>query len=252
MVSKKTIIITGSTSGIGESLSYEYASKGARLFLFGRNQAKLKLVKEKCKALGAELVLDYICDVTDANKAKLIIDDIFASYKVDLIICAAGISSGTANADNDENIDREIFETNIIGMINIISPAIPYFIKANSGQIAVFSSLAIYYSPLSSSSYVTSKETIKSYGNMLRNRLRKYNIDISIILPGFVNSRMANSNNYPKIFMMNSVKAAKIIERKLHRSKDYIIFPWQIYIIGKIFSLLPHPLKQYIKRLVGV
>ena len=251
MVSKKTIIITGSTSGIGESLSYEYSSQGARLFLFGRNQSKLKLVKEKCKELGAELVKDYICDVTNANKAKLIIEDIFAAYKVDLIICAAGISSGTASSDNDENIDREIFETNIIGTINIISPAIPYLIKAKSGQIALFSSLAIYYSPIASSTYVTSKETIKSYGNMLRNRLRKYNIDISIILPGFVNSRMANSNNYPKIFMMSGVKAAKIITRKLHRRKAYIIFPWKIYIIGKIFSVLPPPLKQYIKSVVG-
>lgn len=231
---KQLILITGATSGIGEALAYKYAELKSTLFLLGRNHSKLKEISLKCHELGAILVKNYQCDVTDRDHTKKIIDEIFTSYKLDIIICSAGISKGTSENINDS--DREIINTNILGTMNIIIPAMPYLIKNQSGQIALFSSMAIYYSSIFPSTYLMTKEAMMSYARLLRHKLKKYNINISLILPGFVESKMSSANNYKKIGIISSEKAANIIVKKLAAKKKKIVFPKYLYYLSAIIS----------------
>jgi len=70
MLSGKSCLITGASSGIGKTIALTYAKEGATLFLAARNQDRLKEVSEKCKLAGANSV-EYICkDLSSIEAAE--------------------------------------------------------------------------------------------------------------------------------------------------------------------------------------
>ena len=80
MKSNQKIFITGSSSGIGEAIAYDYASHGAILGLAARRSEKLESVKAKCMELGAQDVKNYSLDVSDTKESISVAKD-FVGFK---------------------------------------------------------------------------------------------------------------------------------------------------------------------------
>jgi len=244
MNKENTIIITGASSGIGRALSMQYSCDGANLSLIARSEASLNELKEKCLNYGAKNVDIIVADVTDKKSMESIIANIANKYQVEIVFCSAGISAGSS--DKNEDSDEQIINTNITGTLNTINPIIPIMKNQKNGQIALFSSLAIFTPMPKSAAYILTKSAIASYGECLNLLLDKYNISVSIIMPGFVNTKMAKASKYKDISMMQPEKAAFIIKEGISKRKNYIIFPKLSYIILKIFSLLPFCIRKYL------
>jgi short-subunit dehydrogenase len=249
MEKENTIIITGASSGIGRALALQYAQSQKSLVLISRSEAELLLVKEKCISYGAKNVDIIALDVTDYKSVNYAIDEIVLKYNIESVFCAAGISSGTSTPNED--VDIQIINTNIIGTLNVVKSIIPIMKKQNYGQIALFSSLARFVPTPDSGTYILTKSAIASYGESLNISLEQYNIKVSIIMPGFVNSRMSKLTNYKKFSMLPAEKAAYIIKEGIEKRKNYIIFPKLQFFLLQLFSLLPFIVRKYlIKQLI--
>ena len=238
MQNPKNILITGATSGIGYELAEKYALPDKILCLTGRNQQRLDEITKICEDKGAK-VIARIIDVNDAEKMSKWISDIESEIPLDLVIANAGISAGTGGGGESYLQIKNIFDTNIYGVINTITPAISNMKQRQRGQIAIISSMAGYRGLPSSPAYCASKAAVKVYGEGLRVDLAKYSIELSVVTPGYIKTPMTAVNNFPMPFLMDADKAARKIIEGLWKNKARIAFPLPFYFIVWLITALP-------------
>jgi short-subunit dehydrogenase len=231
-----SILITGASSGIGAALALSYAEAGTALFLSGRNQARLLEIAATCEQKGAHVQTQKL-DVTDKDEMANWLQEVDAQNPLDLVIANAGIS-GEINAHNNIT-PRSIFATNVDGVLNTILPIIPNMICRQDGQIAVMSSLAGFRGLPSAPAYSASKAAVRSYGEALRGSLHKDGIKVSVICPGFVESRITDANSFYMPFLMKAPKAARIIKKGLAKDQARIAFPFRLYAMTWLMTVLP-------------
>lgn len=239
------IIVTGASSGIGLALAQEYSSPNHNILLLGRNKTRLNQCLKTCKKLGANAV-SSICDIKDQKSLERILTDFDKKYPVDLIIANAGISGGTSGSGESYTQLKDIFDTNIYGVINTITPLLKNFKHRKSGQIAIISSIASFRGLPSAPAYSASKACVRFYGDALRGELLKYHVKLNIICPGYIRTPLTDKNNFPMPFIMEANQAAKYIKKKLAQNKPLIIFPKALYYILKLTTLLPTKLSDKI------
>lgn len=246
MVSKKkSIIITGASSGLGKSMALLYArNSDCLLFLFGRSSERLEKVAKECELLGAK-VYTYLIDVEEKDKLAEVIHLIDANHGIDIIVACAGVSAGTLDGPETHRQIEKIFSTNLNGTINTIMPVLKSMIARRSGNIIIISSMAGLLGLSSSPSYSASKGAIKLFGEALAAYLHKHNVKVTIALPGFIKTPMTDVNNFPMPFMTTPEKAAKKIILAASKGKLIIAFPLIIYIFLKIINILPTPIISF-------
>lgn len=242
---KKTIIITGASSGLGSALARQYASPHTRLFLFGRSQSRLKEIASICKTYQAEVVT-IISDVRNKELTRSQIEEICEKYKVSILIACAGVSAGTLNKPETSKQVDIIFDTNINGNLNTIMPAIPFMVKNKAGTIVLISSMAGLLGLASAPSYSASKAAIKVFGDALRSYLKQFQVKVCVVIPGYIDTPMTTVNNFPMPFKISAAQAAKIIIQGIEANKGIIVFPKITYLILKLINLLPYQLIDYI------
>jgi len=248
MKTPRHILITGASSGVGQALAGAYAQSGVVLFLCGRNTERLEEVGHDCRTRGAEIFIKTL-NVEDPDVMETWVNDCDARHPLDLVIANAGISAGTGGPDGetDEQV-RRIFDVNITGVLNTIHPAITRMRDRGRGQIAIMSSIAGFRGMPPAPAYSASKAAVKSYGEGLRGHLKHDGLEISVICPGYVKSRMTDANTFPMPFLMDAPKAAGIIKRGLACNQGRIVFPWPMHALVWLLSVMP---SSWSDRLLG-
>lgn len=244
MTDKLSILITGASSGIGEALAIYYAQHGAEnLFLSGRNAERLQQVAERCRQAGANVYPKQI-SVTDREAMQEWITQCESTAPLNIVFANAGVSTGEENTENAYNT----FETNVMGVINTIHPVMDIFKNRPTGKkvIAITSSIAGYHGLPSCPSYSATKACLKAYGEALRGSLKPFGIQVSVICPGFVKSRITDKNTCPMPFFMSAEKAAQIIATRLDKNVGLIAFPWPMRFAVWALSILPNRLTDWI------
>ncbi len=232
------ILITGASSGLGHALTLYYAKQDVNLFICARNSENLSNLKTLCKELKANIFTKDL-DVTDKGEVEVWIRKIEEDYEIDLAIANAGISAGTSGGvESDEQV-RKIFDTNVNGVLNTIHPVIEGMQKRRSGQIAIISSLAGFRGLPSSPAYSASKAAVKVYGEALRGNLADFGIKVNVVCPGYVRTPMTDVNDFYMPFLMSADKAARKIATGIKKNKSRITFPFPLYFVVWLLSILP-------------
>ena len=220
-----SIVITGASSGIGETLALDYAEPGVALALIGRDHERVTAVAEACRAKGAT-VLAAAIDVVDRDKLAPWLAAFDDAHPVDLLIANAGISIDKDNSSLDDfSIIRKTFEVNVGGTLNTVESLLSRLMARKRGQIAVMASLASFIGLPYSASYNASKAAVRVWGESIRYVLKKYGIGVSVICPGFVTTRLTAEAPFPMPFIMSTARASAIIRRGLARNSARIAFP---------------------------
>ncbi len=234
-----SILITGASSGIGRRLACDLSQKGINLCLLGRNTEKLKSIQKKCEEMGATAQA-YSVDITDANKVSKIILEFDKEHPLDLVIANAGIGTGQSASQNDGVANSTaIIQTNILGIHNTLDPLIPLMKERQKGQIAIMSSLAGYRGFSKYYVYSATKAYARVYGQGLRLDLKKSNIKVSTITPGFVKTDLTDHNTFKMPQLMTVEQASSIIIRGLKRNKSIIAFPRFFNLMTRFIATLP-------------
>ena len=238
MKDPRSILITGASSGIGEALARAYAAPGMTLALSGRDMARTEAVTLACRDAGAATE-GAVLDVTDADMVAAWVADSDRRAPLDLVIANAGISASGSGAGEDEQQVRRIIAVNVNGVLHTVLPALSRMRDRGRGQIAIVSSLAGFRGYPGAPAYCASKAAVKSWGEALRGSAHGDGIEVSVICPGFVRTRMTEKNDFPMPFVMNADRAAAIIRRGLARNRGRIAFPLPMFALAWLFAALP-------------
>ncbi len=236
-----SILITGGSSGIGRALAVELAAPGVRLTLTGRDPDRLDAAAQACRAKGAEAQA-HVLDVTDSHGLTELIDKTDSARPLDLVVANAGISGGAGSDAKDGDQTRRIIDINITGVINTVLPAAAVMRRHACGRIAIVSSLAGFRGLPTAPAYSASKVAVKAWGDAIRPSLAQDGVGLSMIYPGFVESRITDANNFPMPMLMKASRAAQIVHHGLKAGNRNIAFPWPLVFTMRLMSILPGPI----------
>ena len=246
------VLITGATGAIGSALARAYAAPGVTLFLQGRKVDQLATVADQCRLLGAH-VETAAFDLRQREQLSRWLSDVCKQNVPDLIIvnAAININGGADNAgENWQDVDT-LLEVNIRAALATVNGVLPSMRQRGHGQIALLSSLAAYHGLPMTPSYCASKAALKAYGEGLRSWLAAENIQVNVVMPGYVNSAMCDDMPGPKPFLWQPDKAAQTIKRGLAANQARISFPFPLNLGTWFLAVLPAGLSQRLLRLFG-
>lgn len=136
-LSGKVIWITGASSGIGESLAYRAALSGAKLVLSGTNDQALHAVRNKCLSLMSEgkpsRVLILVFNMKDLSCHASQVAQVIQHFgRIDILVNNAGRSQRAMFHEVDIGVDQEMFQINVIGLINLSRLVLQHWYKSRS------------------------------------------------------------------------------------------------------------------------
>lgn len=184
----KVAIITGATSGIGESSAVLLAEEGAIIILIGRNEEKGKILESIINRNGG--ISHFIkCDITkeiDVIKVKELVSSLYG--KADILFNNAGvfITGALENIDKDEW--NKTFDTNVTGYFLMTKHMMP-MLKENHGVILNNASIAGMQSYVSGNSYMysASKAAVIQFTKVCAKNYAR-DVRINCICPGIVDT----------------------------------------------------------------
>ncbi|MDX2129324.1 MAG: SDR family NAD(P)-dependent oxidoreductase [Chloroherpetonaceae bacterium] len=189
----KTIFISGASAGIGEAAARQFAAAGASVFLGSRRTDRLEtLCKELLDSYHISASYSYL-DVQSETGCQEFIDKGLAEFgHCDILINNAGLARGRDfAADLKEEDMREMFETNVYGLIRLTKMALKPMLHRGSGHIINLGSVAGYMSYAGGSVYCATKFGVRAFSESLRYELLGKNIRVSCVSPGLVETEFS-------------------------------------------------------------
>ena len=190
-MSKKTVLITGATSGIGKSTAYRLADSKMKLIICGRRREVLDKIREDLSKLTSIITLCF--DISDNNQVKKAIESLPNEFKqIDILINNAGNAHGLDKIQdgNVEDWDNMI-DSNVKGFLYVAKAVIPRMVQNSSGHIINIGSLAGREVYEKGNVYCATKHAVNAISKGMRIDLNKHNIKVSEINPGLVETNFS-------------------------------------------------------------
>jgi len=240
---KKRIVITGATAGIGRALAEKLSSIECSLLLTGRRTNLLDEFKSKpCKAR-VEIIK---CDTGNFEEVKAAYDYAYKCFGgIDIAILNAGIGMPVTVEKFSARGAEETMQTNFISSAYWSELLLKDFIARKEGMIVGVSSLADNRA-YGATFYNASKAALTIFLEGLRLDLKKYNVKVLTVRPGFVETGMTAQNKFKMPFLLSTAQAAEIILRGIEKEKKIIQFPWQMVLLTRFIGLLPLTVYEFL------
>lgn len=230
--SPTTVLITGASSGLGEAMARQYASRGDHLALISRREECLSSLSEELrqKSPGSK-VFWKAADVTDIASLHQAMNELREqSGGIDRVIANAGIATRNRIGSGHLSEDIHVFRTNIEGAVATLDQATSWFRQSGRGHLVAISSVAAMRGMPSFGAYCASKAALASYMQALRAELYDTDIHCTTLFPGYIDTPLNNMMT-SRPFLVDSEKGARLmlelIDRKVAES-TVPVKPWKV------------------------
>lgn len=239
--------ITGASSGIGRSLALRIACEGHAVAAVARREALLNSLVNEIKRLGGK-AMAIPCDATNPSKVYKAIQLTEANLgPIDRLVANAGGGEPTfVDTFNAAHVER-VLALNVLSAANCIEAVLPDMLARRKGHIVVTSSLAAYRGLPSAAAYSAAKAALTNMMESLRIDLKPRGIDVTILLPGFVQTKPSQGKS--KLFKMDLEDATAKMHQAILTHRPCCAFPASLVLVFGLGRLLPASLYDWL--LVG-
>ena len=199
----KTVLITGTSKGIGLETALTFGRAGYKVFATMRNPEAASDIKQKIETESLDITISKM-DVDSDASVKQCIDAIMQKVgSVDVLVNNAGIERHGSIEEMPIDDFQDIMNTNYLGVLRCTKALLPQMRQNKKGCIINVASVAghIANSPLGG--YAASKHALEAISEALAQEVKPFNVKVAIIEPGIINTQMAsdisvdNTSIYP-------------------------------------------------------
>lgn len=189
----KVAVITGGNSGIGQAIAKEFATEGAQIAIFGRNETTL----EATRNLIGNGTLSIQGDVTNLNDLdRLFKETVAQKGKVDVLVVNAGIAKVSPLSDTTESFFDQVTDINFKGAFFTVQKALPYL---NDGaSIILVSSVVNIKGFPGFSVYSATKAAVRSLSRSWASELAPRGIRVNTLSPGPIETPIFDKMGLPQ------------------------------------------------------
>jgi len=207
----KSVLITGTSKGIGFETALSFARAGYQVFATMRNPEAAASLKQHITDESLPILL-YKMDVDSDDSVKQCIDKIMQEHgTIDVLVNNAGIERHGSLEELPMADFKAVMETNYFGVIRCIKAVLPQMRQNASGCIINVTSVAgkIANSPLGA--YAASKHALEAISESLAQEVKPFNIRVAIVEPGIINTSMAqgisvdSNSKYPQVLRFGAL-----------------------------------------------
>ena len=181
-------LVTGASSGIGHAIALTLAQAGYRTF--GTSRHSESAMAEGVEPLQLDVTDDRSVDAGVAAVRRL-------AGRIDVLVNNAGFALVGAIEDSSLEQTREIFETNLFGVMRVTRAVLPGMRERRAGRIINISSVIGFLPGPFSSLYCATKHALEGYSESLDHEVRTLGVRSILIEPGFVSTRIADNMPVP-------------------------------------------------------
>jgi NADP-dependent 3-hydroxy acid dehydrogenase YdfG len=224
VLSGRTALVTGASSGIGEATALALAKAGAKVALAARRRDRLEALAEQVRAAGGEaLVLEV--DYGDERAAAESVRSVEQAWgRLDILINNAGVMYLEPVAEDALERWRKMLEVNVLGLIAATAAALPGMRERKTGHIVNISSTAGRIGNPNGAGYSATKFGVVGFSEGLRKEVHQDNIRVTTIEPGVVETELREHVAHPQA--QQGIKAYAESMRQLRSTDiaDLILF----------------------------
>ena len=212
-----TVLITGTSKGIGLETALIMARAGHEVFATMRNPGGSPQLAETASKEGLAISVS-VMDVDSDASVREAVDEIYASGKnIDVLVNNAGIERNGSIEELPFEDFRAVMETNYFGAIRCIQAVVPRMRERESGCIVNVTSIAGRLASSPFGPYTASKHALEALSECLAQEIKPFNVRVAIIEPGIINTAMAqrlgnekNSSRYPQVARFSGLFSASL------------------------------------------
>lgn len=234
----KRVWIIGASTGIGAETARLLLAKGARVALTARRAELLnEIAGSNPNALVAAM------DVTDHAAVLATRDAIVQQWDgFDLVLLVAG-SYQEMRADSfDLAVANQMIALNLGGVLHCLDAVLPGLLAQGTGGIGIVASVVGFRGLPKALVYGPTKAALINLCESLYLDLRPRGIAVHLITPGFVDTPLTQSNDFPMPALMSATDAAQALVHGLERGQFHIHFPRRFSNFLRLLRLLPYRL----------
>lgn len=239
---RKTILITGASSGLGRGMAREFARRGHDLALCARRTERLDELKAELLAAQPDIKVSVrALDVLDYDQ----VFEVFRAFRdefgaLDRIIVNAGLGKGQPLGTGYFHANRQTAETNFVAALAQCEAALEIFRAQKNGHLVVISSMsAMRGMPRNLTTYAATKAGVAALAEGIRADLIGKPIKVSTIYPGYIRSEINEKvKNTP--FMIDTETGCRLLVRAIDAEPESACVPrWPWAPLGFAMRHLP-------------
>ncbi len=239
---RKTILITGASSGLGEGLARECAAHGRDLALCARRTDRLEALRDEllAKHPGVRIAIRAL-DVNDHAQVFAVFNAFATEFgTIDRVIVNAGVGNGRRIGTGHFAINAQTAQTNFVAALAQCEAAVEIFRRQNHGHLVTISSMsAMRGLPKHLTTYAATKAGLASLTEGIRAELLKTPIKVSTIYPGYISTELnAGAKGLP--FVVDAATGCRQLFAAIEREPAKACVPaWPWTVVGWAMRWLP-------------
>ena len=189
---RKTVFVSGATSGIGRATAMRFAGEGWNVIINGRRAERLDELQRELETNGTR-VLSLAFDVRNREQVEKAVASLQGEWRdIDLLVNNAGLAVGLEHIDKGDPDDWErMIDTNIKGLLWLTRAVVPLMIARGSGHIVNIGSIAGKEVYENGNVYCATKHAVDALSKAMRIEFVKHNIKVTNVAPGMVDTEFS-------------------------------------------------------------
>ncbi|MBW8637372.1 SDR family NAD(P)-dependent oxidoreductase [Hoeflea sp. WL0058] len=230
--------VIGASSGIGRAFSEKVAGMAQNIAVSARSTDPLFEMEKQGRGIVA-----FPLDVTNAEAVENAAKDIASRFgAIDTVVLSAGAWKPLEPGDIDIASIRRGVEVNYMGAIHAIAALVPIMKRQGKGHIVIVGSLSGYRGLPRTVNYGPTKAALISLAETLKLDLKRFNIRITLVNPGFVDTKLTQKNDFKMPQLISAEQAADYIISGIQKERFEIRFPHPFATVFGLLRCLPNAL----------
>ncbi len=230
--SGKRYWIVGASAGLGRAVAHELSKTGATVILSARSEDDLQELADELPGRAEVVTIDVADDASVAEAYQKAGD-------LDGMVFLAGLYWPMASSEIDRDKAVQMLDVNLTGSARVLGHVLPPMVERDRGHIVLTGSLSGFRGLPGAVGYGASKAGIMSLAETLYADLRKTGVDVQLVNPGFVKTRLTDKNDFTMPFIMEPEDAARHFVDHMQGDEFARNFPRHFGAIFRLSQFLP-------------